>query len=125
MLQSCSLNAIYPVPVLKVQTFKYGIHSESLALFVYAAFPATAPDPTEKPGHFRERQRLFSECSYLRQSFNLFPLIWVKAITFYDLRYKCLSRFRFLHVHRIISPLYVFLQYIFKQFERIHHSSQD
>ena len=31
--------------------------------------PATALDLTEKPGHFRERQRLFSECLYLQASF--------------------------------------------------------
>ena len=29
---------------------------------------ATVPDLTEKPGHFRERQRLFSQCLYFQAS---------------------------------------------------------
>lgn len=100
MLHSCSLNAIYPVPVLKVQTFKCGIHSESLALIVYAAFPRLHQIPRKSPvifvndnGYFRNVHKNRSESTQrqfqppIAASFNLFPLIWVKAITFYDLRY--------------------------------------
>ena len=64
------MNAIYPVPVLKMKTLKRGIHLESLALIVYAIFPATVPDLEEKPGHFREWQRLFTDCLYLQASFQ-------------------------------------------------------
>ena len=39
MVKSRSLNAIYPVPVLKMKTLKRGIHLESLALIVYAISP--------------------------------------------------------------------------------------
>ena len=51
-----------------MKTLKRGIHLESLARLRY--FPATVPDLEEKPGHFREWQRLFTECLYLQASFQ-------------------------------------------------------